>query len=59
MKKCICGSESCKHFNIMDGILVERDPNKHYYKWEDKEIEDFKDKIMDKNMAALLEDGMY
>lgn len=59
MNRCVCGSENCKHFNVMDGILVEKDPKKHYFKWESKNIEDFKDKIIEQNTRVYLEDGMY
>jgi hypothetical protein len=57
--RCICGSTKCNHYTVFDGQLVDFDPNKTYNKWEDKDTEDFKDRIMNINYQRLMEDGMY
>lgn len=61
MTKCICGSEDCKHYNVIGEKLVEKDNELQLLKgkWQSKDIEDFKDEIIEKNKKALLEDGMY
>ena len=60
-KQCICGSYDCKHYNMIDEKLVEKDHElqKHKMKWQSQDVENFKDTIIEKNTKAFLEDGMY
>lgn len=61
MNKCICGETKCDHVTVIDGELIKKDDPRWLLKgkWETKDIEDFKDKILDKAMEDMIKEGMY
>lgn len=60
-RQCICGSFTCKHYNMINEKLVEKDHELQILKMKygSEDVEHFKDMIIEKNTKAFLEDGMY
>lgn len=58
---CLCGANHCDHVTVIDGELIERDDPRWLLKgkWETKDIEDFKDKILNKAIDDMVKEGMY